>query len=110
MVWVASATRLKRDLPTFREALRLAPAANTDHLALVLPVDGSAIIERWHGSRCPVYLDFGNERLGLPGFRTCQSSGGFISGSEMLSQRRYRVEASSNTIEATRPYVDIDAG
>ncbi|TCU33513.1 hypothetical protein EV129_11518 [Rhizobium azibense] len=67
MVWVASGTRLKRDLPTFREALVLAPAAITDHLALVLPVDGSAIIERWRGSRCPVYLDFGNEHIGLPG-------------------------------------------
>jgi len=67
MVWVASGTRLKRDLPTFREALVLAPAAITDHLALVLPVDGSAIIERWRGSRCPVYLDFGNEHIGIPG-------------------------------------------
>ncbi|MFC0809000.1 competence protein CoiA [Ensifer sp. P24N7] len=65
LIWVVNGTRLKKDLPSFQKALAAAACVNAQPLKLVLPVKASSIVERWNGSECPVYLDFGEAEFGL---------------------------------------------
>ncbi|MDW9735729.1 hypothetical protein GOC00_08575 [Sinorhizobium meliloti] len=63
MAWVADGTRLKRDLPSFCDALTYARSAETKQRAWIIPLGISAIIDRWAGSRYPVFLDFGDVKF-----------------------------------------------
>lgn len=60
MAWVADGTRLKRDLPSFCDALTYARSAESRLRAWIIPPGSSAIVDRWSGSRYPVFLDFGD--------------------------------------------------
>lgn len=60
MAWLADGTRLKRDLSSFSDALTYARTAETKLRAWIIPLGTSAIIDRWAGSRYPVFLDFGD--------------------------------------------------
>ncbi|MDW9542639.1 hypothetical protein GOA55_10410 [Sinorhizobium meliloti] len=60
MVWIVNGNRLKRDLPSFQEALTYAPSAETKARAWLLSDQTSAIIGRWRGGSHPVFLDFGD--------------------------------------------------
>ncbi|WP_404943694.1 competence protein CoiA [Rhizobium ruizarguesonis] len=60
MVWVVDGTRLKRDLPTFYQAVSNRLPFKSHPATWLLPIDDAPILERWMGSRCPVYIDFGD--------------------------------------------------
>ncbi|MBX4888503.1 MULTISPECIES: competence protein CoiA [Rhizobium] len=60
MVWVVDGTRLKKDLPTFFQAISNRLPFKSVPASWVLTVNDAPILERWRGSRCPVYLDFGD--------------------------------------------------
>ncbi|OWV76582.1 hypothetical protein ATY76_01090 [Rhizobium sp. R339] len=60
MVWVADGTRLKRDLSSFSDALTYARSVETKLRSWIIPLGISAIVDRWAGSRYPVFLDFGD--------------------------------------------------
>lgn len=64
MVWVVDGLRLKRDWPSFREALSYAHRMGPDGALrwMVRPHD-VPILRRWIPQRCPVYLDFGGEQF-----------------------------------------------
>ncbi|CAN7355149.1 competence protein CoiA family protein [Phyllobacterium sp. LjRoot231] len=64
MVWVVDGNRLRRDLPSFQTALVAASRINVAPLTLLLQVLACPLLERWSGSRCPVYADFGNAAFG----------------------------------------------
>lgn len=66
MNWVVCGTNWKRDLPSFQKALKSALPISFAPLKLLMPVKGSSILERWAGSLCPVYLDFGNVNFHEP--------------------------------------------
>lgn len=61
MVWIASGTRLKRDAESFRRAVFSAdPDLIADLRAWWMPTaKAPAIVQRWVGSRCTVFLDLG---------------------------------------------------
>lgn len=61
MAWIASGTRLKRDAEAFRRAVfSAAPDFTAEIRAWRMPAaEAPAIIQRWVGSRCRVFLDFG---------------------------------------------------
>jgi competence protein CoiA len=60
MNWVVNGTNYKKDLPTFRRALGSALFISFAPVRLMMFVQGCSILERWAGSLCPVYLDFGD--------------------------------------------------
>ncbi|WP_261337633.1 competence protein CoiA [Rhizobium leguminosarum] len=62
MTWIASGTRLKRDAEAFRRAVF---SAASDFIAELrawrMPIaKAPAIVQRWAGSRCRVFLDLGD--------------------------------------------------
>lgn len=61
LAWIASGTRLKRDAEAFRKAvLRADPDFLADLRAWWMPIaKAPAIVQRWAGSRCTVFLDLG---------------------------------------------------
>lgn len=68
MNWVVNGTKYKRDLPSFQKALGPALFEGFPHVRLRMFVQGCPVLERWAGSLCPVYLDFGEAvfDLGYP--------------------------------------------
>jgi competence protein CoiA len=60
MVWVVNGRRLERDLSSFQKALMLALPVGNAHLKLLLLNQACILVKRWAGSRCPIYVDFGN--------------------------------------------------
>lgn len=62
MVWIASGTRLKRDAEAFRRAVLSADLDFTADLrAWRMPIaKAPAIVQRWAGSGCSVFLDLGD--------------------------------------------------
>ena len=60
MNWVVNGTKYKRDLPSFRRALGPAFLVSFAPVRLSMSIQGCPILERWAGSLCPVYLDFGD--------------------------------------------------
>ncbi|MGO7969888.1 competence protein CoiA [Rhizobium ruizarguesonis] len=60
MAWVVDGTSRKRDLSSFCDALSYARSAETKLRAWIIPLGISAIVDRWAGSRYPVFLDFGD--------------------------------------------------
>ncbi|MBB3389709.1 hypothetical protein FHT82_002449 [Rhizobium sp. BK275] len=66
MVWIVNGNRLKRDLPSFHEALTFAPSAETKARAWLLSDQAAAVVERWRGGSHPVVLDFGDADFSLP--------------------------------------------
>jgi hypothetical protein len=66
MVWLVDGTRLKKDLPQFQVTIRSAPAIKEAPLSLLMHDRANQLVERWAGSRCPVFVDFGQARLELP--------------------------------------------
>lgn len=65
LIWVVNGLRVDRDLITFRKALSAAMLISTDSLKLQVPIKACSILERWDGSICSVYLDFGEAKFGL---------------------------------------------
>ncbi|ANL42362.1 competence protein CoiA [Rhizobium phaseoli] len=67
MLWIVNGNRLKRDLSSFREAFLNAPSvgSETEARAWLLSDRAAAIIERWRGGRCAVFLDFGDAEFPL---------------------------------------------
>jgi hypothetical protein len=61
MAWIVSGTRLKRDAEAFRRAVFSAePDFFAELRAWWMPTaKAPAIVQRWTGSRCKVFLDFG---------------------------------------------------
>lgn len=59
MVWVVDGARLKRDLPSFFEALSNRRPIGSHPARWQLSIDDAAILARWRGSQCIVYVDFG---------------------------------------------------
>lgn len=68
MNWVVNGTKYKRDLPTFLRALGPAILFSSAPVRLSMSVKGCPILERWAGSLCPVFLDFGEAVFDL-GYR-----------------------------------------
>lgn len=66
MVWLVNGTRLKRDLPAFQSSVRSASVINDAPLRLLMRDRESPIVERWAGSRCPVFVDFGDAQFDFP--------------------------------------------
>lgn len=66
MMWVVDGCRLKRDLQNFMKSLMLAEIYDRSPVCLIMPIQGVSIVQRWAGSTCPVYLDFGDAEFGLP--------------------------------------------
>lgn len=66
MNWVVSGTNWKRDLPSFQKALLSALPVSISPLKLLMPVKACSILERWAGSLCPVYVDFGDAKFHKP--------------------------------------------
>ncbi|NKK36811.1 hypothetical protein GFL72_19525 [Rhizobium leguminosarum bv. viciae] len=60
MVWIVDGARLKRDLPSFRDALTYAPSADTEARGWLLSDRTTEIVERWRGGSRPVFVDFGD--------------------------------------------------
>ncbi|MDW9961357.1 competence protein CoiA [Sinorhizobium meliloti] len=66
MVWLVDGTRLKKDLPQFQATIRSARAIKDAPLSLLMHDRANQLVERWAGSRCPVFIDFGGARPELP--------------------------------------------
>lgn len=66
MVWLVDGTRLKKDLPKFQETIRSAPVIKDAPFSLLMHDRANQLVERWAGSRCPVFVDFGGARPELP--------------------------------------------
>lgn len=65
-MWLVDGTRLKKDLPQFQVTIRSAPAIKDAPLSLIMDDRANQLVERWAGSRCPVFVDFGGARPELP--------------------------------------------
>lgn len=71
MAWIVSGSRLKRDLESFHKALfRATPDPTTKLRSWFMPLEEApSIVQRWAGTYCGVFLDFGEANfssLGLP--------------------------------------------
>lgn len=66
MIWIADGLRLKRDLPTFLEAIEYATVLHRPHLELFMQTKSIPILQRWTGGSCPIYLDFGDAQFSCP--------------------------------------------
>lgn len=62
MAWVVDGTRLKRDLSSFHKAIVDGRILASEHLQYRISVS-TPIVERWSGGKCPVYLDFGRNKV-----------------------------------------------
>ena len=63
MVWVVNGQRLKRDRPRFFGSLRCRIAMSTSRLTWSVPVERCVLLQKWAGSRVPVFFDFGRPVL-----------------------------------------------
>jgi competence protein CoiA len=65
MNWVVNGTNWKRDLPSFQKALVDALYIPGEHVKLLMLVQACPLLQRWVGSRCLAYIDFGDEKFRL---------------------------------------------
>ncbi|MBO0132270.1 competence protein CoiA [Agrobacterium burrii] len=87
MVWLVDGTRLKKDLPNFQETIRSAPVLKEAPLSLLIHDRANQLVERWAGSKRPVFVDFGGARPDLP----------FITDDEVLWRLQY-VPGTNNVV------------
>jgi hypothetical protein len=66
MVWLVDGTRRKRDGASLQSALREALIASREPLRFGLNVNDCALLARWAGSRCPIFVDCGDHEFALP--------------------------------------------
>ncbi|MEY9583351.1 competence protein CoiA [Sinorhizobium fredii] len=87
MVWLVDGGRLKNDLPKFQTTVQAAPVIDAAPLRLLMHDRANPLVERWAGSRRPVFVDFGESQPELP----------FIADEQVLWRLQY-LEKTNNVV------------